>query len=349
MVVKCIDIKAALKEFFAAFAFDKYFLLTDEHVKEACLPLLKGVKEIDEACIISIPSGDNHKNMESLARVWTILSESQATRHSLFISMGGGMITDLGGFAAATFKRGMVNVNIPTTLLGAVDAAVGGKTGINFNGLKNEIGSFALPLRVFIDSVFYKTLPKGELLSGYAEMLKHGLLSHKEDLAALLSFDFGNIDYVLLGDMAVRSVYVKEDIVKQDPQEKGIRKALNLGHTIGHAFESLSHQLKAPIPHGYAVAWGLICELYLSHKKLNFPSGTLHQVVHYIREYYGVYSFDCKQYETLYAFMLHDKKNSSGHINFTFLKDVGDVMIDCHVQKDEIFEALDFYRESFGI
>ena len=349
MVEKCTDIKIALEKFFAASSFDKYFLLVDDNTKEQCLPLVSGIKEIDNACVITIPHGDEHKNLNSLSYIWTLLSESQATRHSLFISLGGGMITDIGGFAASTFKRGMANINIPTTLLGAVDAAVGGKTGINFNGLKNEVGTFSLPLKVFIDASFYKSLSKEQLLSGYAEMLKHSLLSTREELSSLLCFDFDFIDYPLLGDMAVRSVQVKEKIVAADPHEQGIRKALNLGHTVGHAFESLSHQLHNPIPHGYAVAWGLICELYLSHKKLNFPSELLHQLLHYIRTYYGVYSFNCKQYETLYAFMLHDKKNKSGQINFTFLKDIGNVEIDCHVSKDEIFEALDFYRESFGI
>lgn len=349
MVEKCTDIKNALEKFFASFSFDKYFLLADDNTQVHCLPLLKGIKEIDNACVITVSHGDEHKNLDTLSRIWTVLSESQATRHSLFICLGGGMITDIGGFAASTFKRGMANINIPTTLLGAVDAAVGGKTGINFNGLKNEIGSFSLPLKVFIDASFYKSVSKEQLLSGYAEMLKHGLLSTRQELSSLLNFDFDEIDYLLLGDMAVRSVQVKEKIVAADPQERGIRKALNLGHTVGHAFESLSHQLHNPVPHGYAVAWGLICELYLSHKKLGFSSELLHQLLHYIRTYYGVYSFNCKQYEILYALMLHDKKNESGHINFTFLKDIGKVEIDCHVSKDEIFEALDFYRESFGM
>ena len=349
MVVKCQDIKVALGEFFSANTFDKYFLLTDENTKAYCLPLLKGVEPVDKACIITLRSGDEHKTLTSLSHIWTVLSEAQATRSSLLISLGGGMITDMGGFAAATFKRGMATVNIPTTLLGAVDAAVGGKTGINFNGLKNEIGAFSMPLRVFIDASFYRTLPRTELLSGYAEMLKHGFLSNDKELSTLLGFDFNNLDYSALGEMAVRSVYVKEKIVAQDPREEGIRKALNLGHTIGHAFESLSHREEHPVSHGYAVAWGLICELYLSHKKLGFSGSWLHQMVQFVREYYGVYSFDCKQYEILYNYMLHDKKNSSGQINFTFLKDVGEISIDCHIRKEEVFESLDFYRESLGI
>ena len=325
------------------------FILTDEQAKKYCLPRLLEIKCLQGSHIITIPAGDEHKTLESAVKIWTYLTENGATRASILINLGGGMITDIGGFAASTFKRGMANINIPTTLLGAVDAAVGGKTGINFNGLKNEIGTFSMPLRVFIDPVFYKTLSKEEFLSGYAEMLKHGLLSAQKELAALLNFDLDNIDYTCLGDRVFRSVQIKEEVVAQDPQERGIRKALNLGHTFGHAFESLSHRLKHPVPHGYAVAWGLICELYLSHKKLGFSSPLLHQMVHFIREHYGVYPFDCKQYETLYSYMLHDKKNHSGQINFTFLAAEGEVKIDCHVSKEEVFEALDFYRESFGI
>ena len=349
MIVKCTDIKAALNEFFSANAFDRYFLLTDENTMTCCLPLLKGVKQIDEASLITVRSGDEHKNIESLSYIWTVLGNGQATRSSLMISLGGGVITDIGGFAAATFKRGMANINIPTTLLGAVDAAVGGKTGINFNGLKNEVGSFAMPSRVFIDAMFYKTLSRTELLSGYAEMLKHALLSDVEALAELLNFDFDAPDYAALGEMTYRSVRIKEAIVAQDPREEGIRKALNLGHTVGHAFEALSHRMEEPVPHGYAVAWGLICELYLSHKTQGFPNTLLQQVVHFVREHYGVYAFDCKQYEALYEYMLHDKKNRSGQVNFTFLKNAGEIAIDCHVTKEEVFESLDFYRESLGI
>ena len=349
MIIKCPDIKSALKDFFSENTFDKYFLLTDENTMTYCLPLLKGVEQIDRAYVITLRSGEEHKSLASLSHIWTVLSEGQATRSSLMISLGGGLITDIGGFAAASFKRGMANINIPTTLLGAVDAAVGGKTGINFNGLKNEIGTFAMPSRVFIDASFYKTLSRTELLSGYAEMSKHGLLSDGKELAALLNFNFDEVDYPALGEMAFRSVHIKEAIVAQDPREEGIRKALNLGHTVGHAIESLSHHLERPVPHGYAVAWGMLCELYLSHKKRGFPSAVLQRVVSFTREHYGVYPLDCKQYEALYEYMLHDKKNRSGQINFTFLDDVGKITIDCHARKEEIFESLDFYRESLGI
>jgi 3-dehydroquinate synthase len=259
------------------------------------------------------------------------------------------MLTDLGGFAAATFKRGIRFINIPTTLLGAVDAAVGGKTGINFNSLKNETGAFALAIAVLIDSNFFKTLDTTQLLSGYAEMVKHSLLKSEEQLNELLRFDFDNVNYNLLNDLLFESVMIKEQIVGEDPTEQGIRKALNLGHTFGHAFESFSHELKRPVPHGYAVAWGLVCELYLSFIKLGFDKEILSKVIRFIKENYGVFSFDCNQYERLFELMQHDKKNESKNINFTLLKTVGKIEINQTADKKEIEEVLDFYRDYFDI
>jgi 3-dehydroquinate synthase len=259
------------------------------------------------------------------------------------------MVTDLGGFAAATFKRGIAYINIPTTLLAMVDASVGGKTGINFNGLKNEIGAFAPAASVLLETEFLRSLDAHNFFSGYAEMLKHGLISTPQHLDELLAFDTECPDYRLLKEMVGRSVQVKEDIVAQDPQEHGIRKALNLGHTIGHAFESLALAENRPVLHGYAVAWGLVCELYLSHLKTGFPKERMRQVVQFVRQNYGAFSFTCKQYDRLYELMLHDKKNTAGIINFTLLKDVGDICLNQTADKDTIFETLDFYRECMGL
>jgi 3-dehydroquinate synthase len=264
------------------------------------------------------------------------------------------MLTDLGGFAAATFKRGIRFINIPTTLLGAVDAAVGGKTGINFNGLKNETGAFAPAIAVLIDSNFFKTLDHTNLLSGYAEMLKHALLCgrdtahHVSTLDELLRFDLETIDYKKLNDLLFESVLVKERIVEQDPTEQGIRKALNLGHTFGHAFESLSYEIKRPIPHGYAVAWGTVCELYLSFIKWGFDQADLMKVTRFVKAHYGAFAFDCSQYQRLYELMQHDKKNESGLINFTLLKAAGEIEINQTANQREIDETLDFYREYFA-
>ena len=225
---------------------------------------------------------------------------------------------------------------------------VGGKTGINFNGLKNEIGVFSPAESVLIDANFLKSLDIRNLLSGYAEMLKHGLISTHDHWIELLKFDFNNIDYKVLQTLVGKSVQIKEDIVEQDPFERGIRKALNLGHTVGHAFESLALETQHPILHGYAVAWGIVCELYFSHIKTGFPKDKLRQTILFVKEHYGVMPFNCKQYERLYEFMKHDKKNSAGIINFTLLTEIGNIQINQSASKDEIFEMLDFYHESMG-
>ena len=202
------------------------------------------------------------------------------------------MVTDLGGFAASTFKRGINYINIPTTLLSMVDASVGGKTGINFRGLKNEIGVFNNAETVILDTQFLKTLDSENILSGYAEMLKHGLISDEKMWAELMLFDVEQPDFGKLQQMVEDSVAVKQRIVTEDPTEQGIRKALNLGHTTGHAFESYALS-KQPILHGYAVAYGLICELYLSAIKTGFPTDKMHQTVSFIHEHYGKMSITC--------------------------------------------------------
>ena len=254
------------------------------------------------------------------------------------------MVTDLGGFAASTFKRGINYINIPTTLLSMVDASVGGKTGINFNGLKNEIGVFNNASTVILDTQFLKTLDAENICSGYAEMLKHGLISNEQMWAELLRFDLEHPDLQQLRRMVADSVAVKERIVTEDPTEKGIRKALNLGHTVGHAFESLALTRK-PVLHGYAVAWGLICELYLSTLKTGFPTDKMRQTVTFIKEHYGKMPVTCDDYPTLLELMTHDKKNVAGTINFTLLGGIGDIRINQTATKEEICEALDFYRE----
>ncbi len=339
------DIKVCLK----GMDHDHTFILTDQHTTHACLPRLLQMEELHSAGLIVIPAGDENKKLESVSIVWNYLCEHEATRKSLLINLGGGMVTDLGGFAAATFKRGIRFINIPTTLLSIVDAAVGGKTGFNFHGLKNEIGAFAPAEAVIIDSQFIRTLDQENFLSGYAEMIKHSLLDSEKEWKNILNFDLENICYEGLQDLLVASVHIKERIVEQDPTEKGIRKALNLGHTVGHAFESYAMQTKKPIPHGYAVAWGLVCELYLSSVIRQFDRQKLLSSVQLIKETYGVFYFDCNQYETLYEFMTHDKKNeSSSEINFTLLEDIGKIHINQIVSKSDIFESFDFYREYFG-
>lgn len=348
-VILCESLESSLNEEIKKIQHDKVFILTDEVTHELCLPLLKKDSILKEAIEITIGATDTHKTLETLAFVWNTLSTQGASRHSLLINLGGGMVTDLGGFAAATFKRGIPYINIPTTLLSMVDAAVGGKTGINFNGLKNEIGAFAPANCVLIETKFLKTLDSSNFFSGYAEMLKHGLISNTTHWAELLKFEINEINDDRLRELVGQSVQVKENIVDQDPYEHGIRKALNLGHTVGHAFESLALAENRPVLHGYAVAWGIVCELYLSHMKTKFPKDKMRQTIRFIKDNYGVFIFDCKQYELLYEFMQHDKKNSSNEINFTLLEDIGGICINQTADKDTIFEMLDFYRECMGI
>lgn len=337
---------------------DRLFILVDETTREKCLPLLKNAHFIDErmpegdplergaAHIITIPPTDESKTLETLASVWQQLGEQGATRHSMLLNLGGGMVTDLGGFAAATFKRGIAFANIPTTLLAMVDASVGGKTGINFRGLKNEIGSFCEAEAVVIATDFLRTLDAQNLRSGYAEMLKHGLISSPAETAELLAFDIFNVDYHALAELVGRSIKVKERIVAEDPHEHGLRKALNLGHTVGHAFESFALESHRPVLHGFAVAWGLVCELYLSATRCGFPAALLHEVERFVSDVYGRYPLDCKHYDRLFELMTHDKKNEAGRINMTLLAAPGDVRINQVVSRDDIFEALDYYREN---
>lgn len=342
------DACPALGEALRRVDYDHLFVLTDETTHQLCLPLLNKVSEIARAHVIVIPSGDIHKNVDSLVSVWTELSKHKASRRSLLLNLGGGMVTDLGGFAAATFKRGIAFINIPTTLLAMVDASEGGKTGINLGGLKNEVGAFANARNVIIDTSFLRSLDTENMRSGFAEMLKHGLLSNRNDWAELVMFDLDRPDFDRLHHLIEKSVEVKRRIVRQDPKEHSLRRALNLGHTAGHALESFAMITHRPVLHGYAVAWGLVCELYLCCKRLGFPHDIMLQTVSFIKENYGVFTFDCKDYDKLYNLMTHDKKNTEGKVNFTLLRDIGQIEIDQTATKDEIFEMLDFYRETMG-
>jgi len=332
----------------SGFASNQIFILCDTTTEKLCLPELKNAKYLCDARFLSIPAGDDHKNAENLAKVWLFLSQNGATRKSVLVNIGGGMITDLGGFAAASFKRGIDCIHIPTTVLSAVDASVGGKTGINFNGLKNEIGAFHLPKTVLIYAPFFGSLNKENLLSGYAEMLKHGLLSNQKYWNELLALDLNHPESTEFLNAVKESVYIKEDITEKDPKEQGIRKALNLGHTVGHAFESLSHKRGEPVLHGYAVAWGIICELFLSSKTLGFPKELLSSCIRFIREEYGVFYFTCRDYPELYESMTHDKKNESKAINFTLLSNIGEICLDQTANQAQIEEMLDFYCEVMG-
>lgn len=300
-----------------------------------------------EASHITIPAGDDNKNITSLGAVWEALSLGGATRRSLLVNVGGGMVTDLGGFAAATFKRGIRFINVPTTLLGAVDAAVGGKTGINFLHFKNEVGAFAPADAVIISTRYFASLPAAELRSGFAEMLKHGLISSADTYSRLLKFNVVDADLDALLPLLEENVQVKRRIVEEDPREQGIRKALNLGHTAGHALESLAMEREAPVPHGFAVAHGLLIEMILSHMLEGFPSTELYPYASLLKEAYSDFpALSCDDYPHVLTLMSHDKKNPApDRINFTLLTKPGTPVLDRIVSPDDIKTALDIYRD----
>lgn len=343
-VIISTNLESEIAEALAECEHDKIFVLTDETTVVKCWPVVKNYFSLRDAKVINIGATDTHKDLDTMVHVWKSLGEGGASRHSCMINLGGGMVTDLGGFAAATFKRGINFINIPTTLLSMVDASVGGKTGINFGGLKNEIGVFCDSKFVILDTEFLRTLDAENICSGYAEMQKHGLISDEKMWAELVGFDLAHPDLQQLQRMVGDSVAVKERIVEQDPHEHGIRKALNLGHTFGHAFESWALKRK-PVLHGYAVAFGLIPELYLSVMKTGFPTEKMRQTVNFIKEYYGSLPITCDDYDELIELMRHDKKNQDGIINFTLLGGIGDIRINQSATIDEIKEAFDFFRE----
>lgn len=327
-------------------------IITDTNCRRLVLPLLQaGSRTVAGAArVITMDSGEEAKNLATLEKVWRALAEAEVTRKSLVINIGGGVVSDLGGFAAATFKRGVPCINVPTTLLSAVDASVGGKTAINFNGVKNQLGTFTDPVASVISTVYLGTLPQQEMLSGYAEMLKHALLDSAAAFASLLKYapaDHRTYDAAGLLPLLEKSVGVKRRIVREDPHEKGLRKVLNLGHTAGHAIEAFAMKHGGtPVPHGYAVARGLVIELVLSHIRLGFPADTLRQLAAFIYENYGASDISCKDYGELIGYMRADKKNAGpDRINFTLLRAIGDARIDCVATADEIGAALDIYRD----
>lgn len=337
-------LKTELAKAIAECEHDRIFVLVDETTNKLCWSLVKDYLCLKDAQTIVIGATDRRKNLDTLIHVWESLQQGKATRHSLLINLGGGMVTDLGGFAASTYKRGINFINIPTTLLAMVDASVGGKTGINFGGLKNEIGVFNDAEFVLLDTNWLRTLDEENIRSGYAEMLKHGLIADDTMWAELINFNLAQPNLRQLASMLNKSVRIKERIVTEDPHEKGIRKALNLGHTFGHAFESWAMK-RQPVLHGYAVAFGLIAELYLATTRTDFPTERMRQTVNFIRAYYGSLPITCNDYPELIELMHHDKKNHGNEINVTLLGGIGDIRINQTITENDIKEALDFFRE----
>ncbi|HAX97024.1 MAG TPA: 3-dehydroquinate synthase [Prolixibacteraceae bacterium] len=336
-----VDIESIIRQYQPG----KVFVVTEENVFKLWFDKLPKLKTLP--CVV-IPSGEDNKGLGSVELIWEFLSSKGADRKSLLINVGGGMLTDLGGFAASTFKRGVDFINVPTTLLAQVDASVGGKTGINFRGLKNEIGTFNVPRSVIISSTFLQTLDQQNLLSGFAEMVKHGLIYSSEHFLELCNVDFENLDLKSFQEIIRHSVQVKEYFVQQDPTEKNIRKALNFGHTIGHALESLFLEQHRPVLHGYAVAWGMMAELYLSQAVCGLDPESSVDICDWISSMYGKISITSEDFEELYMLMGHDKKNEAGRINFTLISSPGNFEINQESSKELIFEALRFLQNSLS-
>ncbi len=340
------NIKKELDRILEHFSQAKVFIFIDSGAEQHCWHLLSSTnKTLQDAPKLLIDSGEQNKSLDSVVKAWQFLGENGANKHSLVINIGGGMLSDLGGFVASTFKRGCHFINIPTTLLAQIDASVGGKTGFNFNGLKNEIGIINQPNMVLLSSEFLKTLSIREFKSGLGEMLKHAIIYSQNYLDELFTFNFKDINYSKLLNLIRKSVAVKQEFVMKDPKEKDIRKALNFGHTIGHAFESYAHRHKLELYHGEAIALGMIGELYLSVKKKGFPQSKYNEIAKFITSIYSDFPIFTKDYPEFYQFMLHDKKNNGEGVNFTLLQDIGSYTINNICTKEEIFEALNQYEK----
>ena len=325
--------------------FSSTFVLVDENTEKFCLELFikkSGIKSFNK---IIISSGEENKNIDTCISIWGQLNSFKADRKSLLINLGGGVLTDIGGFAASTYLRGIEFINIPTTLLGMVDAAHGGKTGIDFKQLKNQIGVFNEPLEVLLDDEYLKTLSKEEFINGYAEVVKHSLLTDKPDLTfnRLIKLDlFKDSDYIINSYSSV-----KNEIVESDKYESSIRKILNLGHTIGHAVESYSYisDKVVDLKHGQAIVIGIITELYISHKKFNFPLKDVVTVKEHLKNYFSLIQLEEDDILNIYDLMVYDKKNEGSKINFVLLKEIGKPVIDQIVNKDLFIESFEFYNE----
>lgn len=341
------DVAGALIGIVNRLAPDYVIVLTDKNVEPLIANDIAGLN----ATMMAITPGEEHKNIDTLTNVWRQMTDGRLSRRSLMICIGGGVVTDLGGFAAATFKRGIRSVNVPTTLLAAVDASVGGKTGIDFQGLKNEIGAFHEPTDVVISSKYLSSLPELELLSGEAEMLKHAVIQGRDVVARLVEQPIETIDAEMALELIKQSVSVKQQIVAADPKEAGLRRVLNLGHTAGHALEEMAAESGHPVPHGIAVAHGLAIALIISRLQLGLESGWMHMMVRHIADRYPHIPLKCTDYDRIIELMRHDKKNVlSDHntLNFSLVAAPGDVRHDCRVTTTTVRDAIDIYRDFIG-
>lgn len=336
-----------LNEFIDKKNYSSLFLLVDSNTNTFCIPkFLPNLAVEIPIEIIEIDSEDSGseslKNITTCSEIWTILTELGADRKSLIINLGGGVITDIGGFVASTFKRGIDFIHVPTTLLGMVDAAIGGKTGVDLGNLKNQIGVINVPDLLLIDTDFLATLPQREMRSGLAEMLKHGLICDANYWKQFL--DLNGLDFTDLDQLIYRSVEIKNEIVKKDPTENGIRKALNFGHTIGHAIESHFLETSNPLLHGEAIAVGMVLESYLSKEKNLLTNDDYLQIKQTLKSIYGTVSFTSKDIEIILNLLIHDKKNEYGKIQFALLNGIGKTTLNQLVDNELIINSFNDYK-----
>jgi 3-dehydroquinate synthase len=339
------DAYTKLNSFVVEFNPSKIFVLVDENTNEHCSTiLLEQLETTSEIEIIEIEAGEENKNLDTCSGVWHALTELGADRKSLLINLGGGVITDLGGFVASCFKRGIAFVNVPTTLLSMVDASVGGKTGVDLGVLKNQIGLFSDPEMVLIDTQYLATVSEREIRSGLAEIIKYGLTYDVNVWNDINAFD--KLSTENISKLIHRSIEIKNEVVTEDPKEAGLRKVLNFGHTLGHAIESyfLESDEKEKLTHGEAIAIGMITEAYISEKLLNFPSDKLQQIKEVIVSIYGKVTINTEDYDGIMELLIHDKKNVGGRINFVLLSDYENFKLDCKVEKELLIQALNYYN-----
>ncbi len=323
----------------------KIAILVDSNTHEYCLSLLMSTieKEYDIE-VIEIEPGEIHKNIETCSGIWNALSELGFDRKSLLINLGGGVVTDLGGFIACTYKRGINYINIPTTLLAMVDASVGGKTGVDLGNLKNMVGVISESEMVLIDTEYLGTLPVNQMCSGFAEMLKHGLIQDSEYWNKIS--DLSQLDIEELDQMIYDSVVIKNKIVTEDPTEQNIRKYLNFGHTLGHAIESfyLTHPDKPVLLHGEAIAIGMIMEAYISSQLLSLTEEDLQHISDVILATFPKIDIESKDYQEIMNLLIHDKKNEKGTILFVLLTSIGAAKYNCTVDDDLILKSFEYYK-----
>lgn len=325
--------------------YSKVFILCDTNTNIDCVPFLLANIDTDIAYdILEIDPGEESKNLDICLGLWEALSEYGADRKSIIINIGGGVVTDLGGFVASTFKRGIDFINIPTSLLAMVDASIGGKTGIDLGHLKNQIGVINTPELILVDTSFLNTLPQLEMRSGLAEMLKHGLI-HDENYWNKLQ-DLSQSKVEDLDTLIYESIIIKKTIVEQDPTEQGLRKTLNYGHTLGHAIESyfMENDTKERLLHGESIAIGIVLANHLSVKYCGFSEEKSKAIKGIIKSIYGHVEINKTDISSIIALLKYDKKNDNGNVNFVLLETIGKPKIDCIVDNEAILEAFEFYK-----